>query len=62
MKETIIELRELTATPGKWLTNGEIYSKRLYLGINDDKSNYYEITDAEYEEIEAKKQPQEINE
>ena len=33
------------------LTNGEVYSKEVYLGINDSAENWHEITDAEYEEI-----------
>ena len=42
-----------------WLTNGETYSKEIYLGCNGSIDNWHEITDAEYEEI-VKKQEEEI--
>ena len=42
------------------LTNGEAYSKEIYLGINDSIDNWQEITEAEYEEI-IKKQEEELN-
>jgi hypothetical protein len=51
MKITTIELRKLTASNGMTLTNGETYSKEVYLGCNDSPDNWYEITDAEAEEI-----------
>lgn len=51
MEKTIIELTKITAADGMVLTNGETYSKEIYLGINDTVDNWHEITDAEYEEI-----------
>lgn len=51
MEKTIIELTKVTATEGMMLTNGETYSKEIYLGCNDSIENWHEITDAEYEEI-----------
>ena len=51
METTRIELIKITATEGKVLTNGEAYSKEIYLGINDSIDNWKEITEAEYEEI-----------
>lgn len=51
MEKTIIELIKVTAADGMWLTNGETYSKEIYLGCNDSIDNWHEITDAEYEEI-----------
>lgn len=60
METTRIELIKITATEGKVLTNGEAYSKEIYLGINDSIDNWQEITDAEYEEI-IKKQEEELN-
>lgn len=51
METTRIELIKITATEGKVLTNGEAYSKEIYLGINDSIDNWQEITEAEYEEI-----------
>ena len=59
METTRIELIKITATEGKVLTNGEAYSKEIYLGINDSIDNWHEITDAEYKEI-IKKQEEEL--
>ena len=55
MEKTIIELTKVTATEGFVLTDGETYSKEIYLGYNDSIENWYEITDAEYEDILAEK-------
>ena len=58
MKITTIELRKLTASNGMTLTNGETFSKEVYLGVNDTPDNWCEITDKEAEEklkeLEAK--------
>ena len=51
MEKTTIELTKVTAAEGMWLTNGEAYSKEIYLGVNDSIDNWHEITDAEHEEI-----------
>ena len=51
MIETTIELIKLTAAEGMVLTNGEAFSKEIYLGKNDSADNWHEITDAEYEKI-----------
>lgn len=51
MTETTIKLTKLTSADGMVLTNGQAYSKEIYLGKNDKAENWYEITDAEYEEI-----------
>ena len=51
MEKTTIELTKVTAADGMWLTNGETYSKEIYLGVNDSIDNWHEITAAEYEEI-----------
>jgi hypothetical protein len=59
MEKTTIELTKVTAAEGMWLTNGEAYSKEIYLGVNDSIDNWHEITDAEYEEI-LKKQEEEL--
>lgn len=40
------------SNPENWLTNGETYSKKVYLGRNDSESNWREITDAEKEQAE----------
>lgn len=45
-----IELIKITATEGMTLTNGDVFSKEVYLGKNDIAENWAEITDAEAEE------------
>ena len=47
MKLETIEIRKLTASKGKVLTNGETYSTEIYLGVNDSPDNWYEITEEE---------------
>lgn len=61
METTIIELRKLTASEGMTLTNGETYGKEIYLGKNDSMNNWWEITDAEAEEILEKESEVLIN-
>ena len=56
MIETTITLRKLTASEGHVLTNGEVYGKEIYLGINDKVENWHEITAAEYADIEAREE------
>ena len=51
MIESTIKITKLTASEGHVLTDGETYSKEVYLGINDSPDNWHEITDAEYEVI-----------
>ena len=53
MTETTITLRKLTASEGHILTNGDVYGKEVYLGVNDSAENWHEITEAEYAEILA---------
>ena len=43
----------LYADDGKVLTNGEIYGKQIYLAEGLSEDGFYEITDAEYENILA---------
>lgn len=43
--------RILFANEGKVLTNGEIYGKVIYLAESVDESNFYEITEQEYDQI-----------
>ena len=52
MKIETIEIKKITASKGKVLTNGETYSTEIYLGVNDSPDNWGEITEAEYEEIQ----------
>lgn len=46
-------LRKLTASEGNLLTNGTAFGKSITLGITDDESNWYEITEEEYAKISA---------
>ena len=58
MTETTITVRKLTASEGHTLTNGDVYGKEVYLGVNDAAENWCEITDAQYAEIVAKLEQQ----
>ena len=56
MKLKVIEtkqgnLQKLVADEGMVLTNGDVYTKGIWLGCNDSAENWNEITDAEYEKI-----------
>ena len=42
----------LTADEGKYLTNGETYGKTVVLPESADKNEWYEISEAEYDEIQ----------
>ena len=55
MEMITIELRKITASEGMVLTNGEAYSKEVYLGCNDNPDNWHEITEEEYAAIEEEK-------
>lgn len=50
MDITNIELIKLTSSEGMVLTNGETFGTEIYLGKNDSRDNWYEITKAEAEE------------
>lgn len=43
----IIEGNVITPDEGMTLTNGEVYSKRIHLGVNDSPENWWEIPDSE---------------
>ena len=62
MTETQIVLRKLTASDGHTLTNGETLGKEIWLGKNDKAENWYEITDAEAEEILRKQEAEALEE
>lgn len=42
----------LKADEGKYLTNGETFGKTVVLPENADKNEWYEISEAEYDEIQ----------
>ena len=56
-----IELKKLIPSEGMVLTNGEAYSKEVYLGCNDSADNWHEITEEEYNVILETEKDQEIN-
>lgn len=47
MKEQTIKIITLEADEGKVLTNGETYSTKVYLGINDSPENWREVPEEE---------------
>lgn len=52
MKQGNIEITVLEPEEGYTLTNGETYSKRVYLGRNDSPENWWEIPDEDVPEEE----------
>lgn len=50
MKQDNIQIITLEADEGMTLTNGETYSKKVYLSALDSPANWYEIPDAEVPE------------
>lgn len=51
MKSETIKQIILTADEGRYLTNGETYGKTVILPENCNIEEWYEITDAEYEQM-----------
>ena len=49
----IIDGNKITADEGKPLTNGETYSKQVYLGIHDAPENWREIPDEDVPEDDS---------
>lgn len=47
MKQQPIQIIVLESEDGYTLTNGETYSKRVYLGVHDSPDNWREIPDSE---------------
>ena len=44
-----VEIRVLTPEgEGNWLTNGETYSQKVYLGCEDEPENWSEVPAEEY--------------
>lgn len=58
MITTTIEIRKLTPADGMTLTNGETFSKEVFLGKEDSPDNWHEITDAEAEELQKVEEPE----
>ena len=59
MEMKVFEMRELKASEGMVLTNGEAFSSvggSVYLGINDSYDNWHEITEEEYNKIVSKQE------
>ena len=51
--EEQVTLRILKPTiEGNWLTDGETYSQEVWLGVEDTPDRWYEITEAEYQELQ----------
>ena len=55
MKTETIVIQKLVASDGMTLTNGEAFGKEVYLGCNDIADNWYEIADAEAEQMQAER-------
>ncbi len=53
MKITEEKIIKIVPSKGKTLTNGEVFSKLVYLGTSDKVENWTEITDAEAEKLQA---------
>lgn len=53
MKTSEIAITVLEPSEGYTLTNGETYSKKVYLGINDSPANWMEIPDEDVPEPET---------
>ena len=51
MTETTITLKKLVASPEHILTNGDVYGKEVFLGVNDSADNWHEISMEEYNKI-----------
>lgn len=54
MKQEIITRVKLIASDGMMLTNGKVIGREVFLGSGDCADNWYEITQAQAEEMEAK--------
>ena len=46
----IVDGNKITPDDGKTLTNGKVYSKCVFLGVNDSVDNWREINDADVPE------------
>lgn len=57
MQTETIKTTVLKADEGKILTDGEIYGRTIYLAKGRTADEFYEITEAEYEEIQNQNEP-----
>lgn len=51
--EIINNIRVITPDDGMWITNGDTFSDKVYLGVNADINEWSEITDEEKVRLEA---------
>ena len=51
----------LIADEGKVLTNGEVYTSVVYLGVDEDVSNWSEINEADVPKTEVTTESEEEN-
>ena len=58
----MVERKVLYADEGRYLTDGEIYGKVIFLSETDDIANYKEITDEQYNQIMAELEAKEDTE
>lgn len=60
MKNSSVTVQIIEPDDGMWLTQAEdveilarLFSKKVYLAVNDSEDNWREITQAEYEQYQA---------
>ena len=53
MEQSTINIIKLSASVGMMLTNGEVYSKEVYLGCKDSPENWWEITESQAQEMQT---------
>lgn len=52
MTAETISIVKLIASEGMTLTNGEVFGKEIYLGVNDSPYNWNEISDEEAQKLQ----------
>ena len=61
MQTETINTTVLIADEGKILTDGEVYGRTIYLAKNRYSEEFYEITEAEYEEVQKQNEAEADN-
>lgn len=61
MKTETLTVNVIKAEKGKILTDGNIYGRMIYLAKNRSPEEFYEITEAEYEEIQKQNEAEADN-